>query len=287
MFHRGEIDERLERRARLALGGTRPVELALAIVAAADEGANGARLIERHQGALRDAELLALLVELVFQRLLGQALQAFVEGRRHDDVLLYRADLVGKRVHHIIGCVIDRAGAAVASDLGGLRQRRLLLGRRDEALLEHGVEDLPGALLRALGIAVRRELARSLHQAGEHGRLGKRDLARAVAVVAARRRLDAIRAGTEIDAVEIKLEDLILAVFALEPERQDRLLNLARERALLGEEEILGELLGERGAALHAPSPDHIAQKRARKALGVEAPMRIEAAVLDRDEGLR
>src|SRR5208283_109074 len=141
------------------------------------------------------------------------------------------------------------------------------------------------ALLRALRVAVRRELARRLHQSGEHRRLGERDLARAVTIVAAHGRLDAIGARAEIDPIEIKLENLFLAVFALEPKREDRLLNLTGERALLGEEEILGELLGERGAALHATAADHVAQQRAREPLRIEAPMRIEAAVLDRHEG--
>ena len=41
-----------------------------------------------------------------------------------------------------------------------------------------------------------------------------------------RRRLDAVGAGAEIDAVEVELEDLVLGVFMLEPQRQNRLLDL-------------------------------------------------------------
>ena len=47
-----------------------------------------------------------------------------------------------------------------------------------------------------------------LHQAGQHRGLGERHLARRLAEIALRRRLDAIGAGAEIDAVEIELEDL-------------------------------------------------------------------------------
>jgi hypothetical protein len=36
----------------------------------------------------------------------------------------------------------------------------------------------------------------------------------------------------------------------LEPQREVGFLDLARDRAFVGEEEVLGELLGDRGAAL-------------------------------------
>src|SRR5689334_23855797 len=48
------------------------------------------------------------------------------------------------------------------------------------------------------------------------------------------------RSGAEIDPVEIELEDLRLAELVLEPQREHHLLQLAGERALLGEEEVLG-----------------------------------------------
>ena len=101
-----------------------------------------------------------------------------------------------------------------------------------------------------------------------------------------RRRLDPIGAGAEIDAVEIELEDLVLGISALEPEREDRLLDLARERALLGEEEVLGELLGQGRAALKSALPGHVAHDCPRYAEWVDAEMLIKPPVLDRDEGL-
>ena len=60
-LERREIDERLERGAGLALGGDGAVERALGVVAAADHGAHGAVRRHRDEGALADAELLALL----------------------------------------------------------------------------------------------------------------------------------------------------------------------------------------------------------------------------------
>ena len=54
----------------------------------------------------------------------------------------------------------------------------------------------------------------SLHEAGEQRRFGKRQLPRRFAEIALRSLLDAVGAGAEIDAVEIKLEDLRLGEFA-------------------------------------------------------------------------
>ena len=72
----------------------------------------------------------------------------------------------------------------------------------------------------------------------------------------------------------------------LQPDREDRLLDLARDRSLLGQEQVLGELLGDGGAALHAPALHHIADDRAPDAQEVDAPVGIEAMILDGDEGL-
>ena len=77
-----------------------------------------------------------------------------------------------------------------------------------------------------------------------------RHLARGLAEIALRGGVDAIGACAEIDAVEIELENLGLGELALEPERQHQLLQLAREGALLGQEQVLGELLGDGRAAL-------------------------------------
>jgi hypothetical protein len=99
--------------------------------------------------------------------------------------------------------------------------------------------------------------------------------------------LDAVGAGAEIDAVEIELEDFRLAELVLEPERQHRLLHLAPERALLGEKQILGELLGEGRAALRHAAVQQVGGGGAEKPDGIDAVMAEEAPVLDRDEGPR
>ena len=93
-------------------------------------------------------------------------------------------------------------------------------------------------------------------------------------------------AAAHIGAVEIELEDLVLGQVELEPERQERFLDLALERALVGEEEVLGELLRDRGAALHDAAAAGVDRHGAEGADRVDAPMLVEAPVLGRERRL-
>ena len=72
----------------------------------------------------------------------------------------------------------------------------------------------------------------------------------AMAEEAARRGVDAVGAAAEIDPVEIELEDLVLGELRLQRQRQDRLADLAAEGAVVGQEDVAGELLGDGRAAL-------------------------------------
>ena len=76
-------------------------------------------------------------------------------------------------------------------------------------------------------------------------------------------------------------------MLALQPQREFHLLQLARHGALLGQEQVLRELLRQRRAALRDAAMQHVGDRGARDADRIDAVMRIEAAVLDGDEGLR
>ncbi len=78
-FERREVDERLERGAGLAPRRDRAVELALAVVLAADQRAHRAVRAHHHHGALLDRELLALLGELLGERFFGRGLQRAID----------------------------------------------------------------------------------------------------------------------------------------------------------------------------------------------------------------
>src|SRR6185295_981154 len=113
-------------------------------------------------------------------------------------------------------------------------------------------------------IARRGEFRGRLDQTREERRFRERHVARGLAEVALRRRLDAVSAGAEIDAVEIEVEDLVLGIFPLEPYREDHLLQLALHGALLRQEQVLGELLRDGRAALRYATMQHVRADRAR-----------------------
>ncbi len=168
-----------------------------------------------------------------------------------------------------------------------LRQCGLRHGLGDVAGFGHCHQHGLGAALGAVRVAARREPRRRLDETRKHGGLGDLHLAGGLAEIALRRGIDAVGAGAEIDAVEIKLEDLVLAEFPLQPDRQHHFLQLAPDRALLGQEQVLGELLGEGRAALRDAAMQHVGGHGAHEPDRIDAEMAVEAAVLDGDEGTR
>ena len=95
-----------------------------------------------------------------------------------------------------------------------------------------------------------------------------------------RRAVDAEGAAAHIGAVEIELEDLVLGQARLEPDREERLVDLALDGALVAEEQVLRELLGDRRAALPHAAGLRVGDKRAEGAGDVDAEVIVEAAVL-------
>src|SRR3546814_18241691 len=86
----------------------------------------------------------------------------------------------------------------------------------------------------------------------------------------------AVGATTEVDGVQVALEDLVLLELALELHREDGLLHLAGDAPLGGQVRVLDVLLGDRRTALaDAAAP----------AVVVERPL--DAAGLDRSEERR
>ncbi len=197
------------------------------------------------------------------------------------------ADDVVDRVHHPVGDVIDRAGAGLRRDARRMRERGLFAAGRDEMQVGHGGEHDVRPLFGAVEIARRRQPRRRLHQAGEQGRFRQAHILGVFAEIALRGLLDAVGAGAEIDAVEIELEYLRLGEFALQPDREHRLLQLAMDGALLRQEKILRQLLRDGGGALRHAAVQDIGDERARDAVRIDAVMLVEAAILDGDESLR
>ena len=97
------------------------------------------------------------------------------------------------------------------------------------------------------------------------------------------RGIDPVGTATEIDAVQIEFEDLILAEALFERERKRGLLELARGGFGLCEEDIACELLRDRGGTLPVLSRARVDAERARNADRIDAGMAVEAPVFDRD----
>ena len=169
------------------------------------------------------------------------------------------------------------------------RQRRQspagLLGA-ERAVLLHAAEHVGEPLLRAPRMPVGAVIVRPLGQAGEQRALLERELLRRLAEIAARRQLDAPGAAAEIDGVEIKLEDLVLAQRRLDPRRHDHLADLALVGQVVAHQQVLHHLLGDGRAALRAPGLREVADEGADQAALVDALVLVEALVLGGDERL-
>jgi len=228
----------------------------------------------------------AELADRVLHRVLGGALQPEVERRaHHEGAVRDRAEGRGidQLLHLIEGVVEIVAGGAFVAAVD--RHRRVAAGAEHlafghESRLDQVVEHHVGAGAGGRQVDMRGEPCRRLEQAGQHGGLGEVHLARRLAEIELRGGIDPERAAAHIGAVEIELEDLVLGEPRLQPQREERFLHLALDGALVAQEQVLGELLGDRGAALHHAPGARIGDHGAHGAGDVDAEMLVEAAVL-------
>src|SRR5262249_61368047 len=94
------------------------------------------------------------------------------------------------------------------------------------------------------------------------------------------RRIDAEGAAAVIGAVKIEFENLVLRQPYFEPQREECFLDFALDGALVRQEQVLGQLLADRGAALHHAAGARVREHRAEQAGNVDAEMLVEAAGL-------
>src|SRR3974390_796455 len=92
--------------------------------------------------------------------------------------------------------------------------------------------------------------------------------------------IDAEGTAAHIGAIEIELQDLVLGKPRLKPDREKRLVDLALDGALVGEEQVLGELLGDRRTALAHAAGLGVGHKRAHRTGDIDAEMVVETAAL-------
>ncbi len=161
----------------------------------------------------------------------------------------------------------------------------VVLGLRDDALVEHRLQHLGAPDLGGLRVHERVVAARTLRQAGQQRRLGDRQILGALREVDLRGRLGAVRAVPVRNGVQVLLEDPLLGALLLELARDQRLVQLALQRDLVGDlrVDVPHQLLGQRRAALgHTPGLE-VLDGGAADGLPVDAVVLVEAPVLDRD----
>ena len=280
-LQRSEINEQLERRARLTNRLRRAVVDRGDIILAADHCADTAVAIEADQRTLRIAR------RVLPDRLVGGALHAKVERRpylqRRLGFVDQRLELGQRPIGEIAHAVLARLGRELDRARIGSGGGRLA----DLAGLGHHVEDDAGTAHRRFGIGGRRIMRRRLDEACDHRGLGKAQIARRMAEEFAASGVDAVRAAAEIDLVEIELEDLVLREFALDGQREHRLAHFSAEIIFVRQEDRPRDLLGDRRRTLQATPGAAIGDARADRAgeaERIDAPMALEAAILDCDD---
>ena len=102
--------------------------------------------------------------------------------------------------------------------------------------------------------------------------------------IGAARRLHAERAAAERDFVEVQLEDLFLAQRILDPHRQDRLAHFAPVAELVGQQQVLGNLLGDRRGADGTAAARQIGDDRRGDARIIDAAVAEKRLVFGRQE---
>jgi hypothetical protein len=293
-----DVDEGLEDAARLAARLHAAVELGDAVVASAHEG-------QQLSGTRPDCDETSLEGAL---RLLGQKLRVALLDARDAFPQCDRREALQAPVQRGVD-----AQALFSQHLGGVDVRELslekvqevarvsgfrrhgrepqwlvqrgLVGRLVEApLSDHQLEHQVAPLHGSLGLAVRRDPVGALDDGGQQPRLRNAEILCPLPEEVARRFADAVdrrrTALPEVDLVEVRLEDGVLVVSGLHDERHQRFLDLAAQRPLRCEEEVLDELLSEGASPLADRARAQVRDHRSDDAARIDAVVGVEALVL-------
>jgi hypothetical protein len=235
-----------------------------------------------------------VLFQAVHQRDPGGRLHLRIQGRAHVVAAFVQAGTQGgdAALAHLLDEIV---GVAIGGAPGcGLDDQVLVHGLLglflgDPALLGHLAQH-PVATGHRLGlVADRMVVVRPLRQRGQVGALRQGQVRQRLAEIIVGCGADAKRAVTQPDLVQIQLEDLLLGQRLLQAMSQDRFLELATDRGVAGQQDVLGDLLGDGRAAFQALAANGVAdilQHGPRQARDVDAAVLEEVAILGRQEGL-
>ena len=280
--------EDLEGRTGLRGVLRRRVLRALQVVLAAVDRDDSAGL--RVDGRQAHVHALGELRQLL-DRLDGGLHRALVE-RRHD-VVAAAVDLVLREAHGlellkharqqvpVLALVLVVLGLRV--HLRHLCRGGLVL--RDVPQLRHAVEHVPEAVLVGLGILRRVSRTGPLDHRGHECALRHVQLAGGLVEVVVGGDLDAVALAAQEDRVEVVRQDLVLRELLIDLERDEHLLDLAVQGALVREVEVLHVLLGDRRATTGVVIRDD-APHGAGQSLEGDAAVLVERLVLRCDRSL-
>ncbi len=161
------------------------------------------------------------------------------------------------------------------------------VGLLDPAVFHQAVDHVIAPLDRAVAVAHRMQLGRRFRKRREIGGLRNREFVHGFVEIDQRCGGDAVGAEAEIDFIEIEFEDAVLGIGALDAHRQQGFLDLACEGDLVGQKEVLRDLLGDRGGALRPAVGAKVLRIHhggARHAREVDAAVLVKILVLGREE---
>ena len=276
-FQRGEIDEQLERRSRLALRLGGAVVDRADVIGPAHHRAHRAVAVDRHQRAL--CALGHVGADRGIRLALHRGVQRGPHLQRLDRLVDQQVQLRQRPVGEIAHAVLPRGGGELhlaRIGAGGLRLR-------DEAVAHHLLQHDACPPLGGIGVGGRGIIGRRLDQPGDHRRLGQAQPVGTMAEEFPAGRVDAVCAPAIIDLVQIQLEDLVLVELALQREREDPFAKLAPEFLLIVQEDVARQLLRDGRPALHPAAAFDADHHRSRYADRVDAQVAAEPPVLDRD----
>jgi len=231
--------------------------------------------------------------------LLARAVVDGVVGGLVGDRIDGRLDAQPALEQRVVAVALDDVAAHVLGEVGrhlaealaiGAQAERLVAGGvcplgLDEAEPHHLVQHQVAAAECALRVARGRVPRRRLGETGDERHLRQRKLVEILVEVAPGGALDPVGTMAQEDLVQVHREDGFFAVAGLEAARDDGFFGLAGE-GLLAAEELLGDLLGDRRAALGEVAGDDVAPGRAHDALEVDAVVREVLVVFGGEEGV-
>jgi hypothetical protein len=273
-------------------GGAQFPQVGVAVEGAVHRGVE-LRVVGRGQIELRfgAAERLAALEveERAAQPGLGGALLLGQQGGAHlqaPDIGLLAEALQYLGAHHLGDMVGHRAHALGSADRQGRIARRVGLRLAHHAGVHQHAQHHRLAFLGARQVGDRVAPHRVLGQADEQRGLGQVQGRQLLAEVALGRRSKAVGAVAQEDLVHVDLEDLPLAQFAFDLQRQQQLDELAAPQLTLAQESVARQLLGDGRCALTRSGARQVAPGGPRDAAHIQTGVGPEVAVLDRQQGL-